>query len=282
MTAAATIPLNDGRAMPRLGLGTFLMPPGETEALVRTAIDVGYRAIDTARFYENEAEVGAAVRASDQTIFVTTKLWRDDMGTGRTRAAFDRSMEQLGLDWLDLYLIHWPEPQTGLAVETWRELVALRDEGRVRSIGVSNFTEAHLREIIDATGVVPAVNQVEMHPRFQQRSLRAFHEEHGIVTTAWSPLGRGTVLNDPAVANIAEKHGCTSGQAILAWHLALNVVVIPKSSSAKRLAENLSATDVQLDQEDMAAFAALDHPEGRIGPDPDDVGAYQGIPERWR
>lgn len=277
-----TIPLNDGRAMPRFGLGTFLMPPGETEALVRTAIEIGYRVIDTARFYENEAEVGAAVRASDQTIFVTTKLWRDDMGEGRTRAAFDRSMEQLGLDWLDLYLIHWPEPQTGLAVDTWKEMVALRDEGRVRSIGVSNFTQAHLTEIIDATGVVPAVNQVEMHPRFQKRALRRFHEQHNIVTTAWSPLGRGTVLDDPAVRRVADKHGCTPGQAILAWHLAEGVSVIPKSSSRSRLAENLESARISLDDEDRAAFAAMDHPEGRIGPDPDDVGAYQGIPERWR
>ena len=279
-TAPPAVTLNDGRTMPQIGLGTFLMPPGDTRALCEAAIDAGYRAIDTATFYENEAEVGAAVRAQRETIFVTTKLWRDDMGRDSTRAGFDRSFAALGLDWLDLYLIHWPEPQTGRYIETWQELVRLRDEGRIRSIGVSNFTARHLERIIDATGVIPAVNQVECHPRFQQTELKAFCAENGIKLTAWSPLGRGTVLDDPEIARIATKHARTPAQVILRWHVEQDVIVIPKASSRARLDENLDIFDFRLDQDDLRAIAAMDEADGRIGPDPDDTASYQGIPNR--
>ena len=281
-TAQPTVTLNDGHVMPQIGFGTFLMPPDETRALCKAAIETGYRAIDTATFYANEAEVGAAVRDSRETIFVTTKLWRDDMGRGNTRAAFDRSFAALGLDWLDLYLIHWPEPQIGLAGETWRELITLRDEGRVRSIGVSNFTARHLEQIIDDTGVIPAVNQVECHPRFQQVELKAFCAENGIKLTAWSPLGRGTVLDDPEIARIAEKHGRTAAQVILRWHLEEDVIVIPKSSSPDRIKENLDLFDFRLDDDDLRAIAAMDEADGRIGPDPDDTPSFQGMPDRKR
>jgi 2,5-diketo-D-gluconate reductase A len=281
-TAVPSVTLNDGRTMPQIGLGTFLMPPGDTQRLVESAIDAGYRHIDTAKFYENEAEVGAAVRARRETIFVTTKLWRDDMGYDAALRAFDRSFDQLGLDWLDLYLIHWPEPQTERYVESWKALVRLREEGRVKSIGVSNFTMAHLEHIIDETGVIPAVNQVECHPRFQQVELRAFCEENGIAVTSWSPLGRGTVLDDPEIARIAAKHGKSPGQVILRWHLDQGLIVIPKASSSARLAENLAVTGFALDEEDLAAIARLDEADGRIGPDPDDTPSYRGIPERKR
>jgi len=272
MTDQPRITLNDGRQMPQLGYGVFLVPPEETRRLVADAIDVGYEAIDTATFYRNEAEVGQAVRASGKTIFVTTKLWNDDQGFDRTLRAFDASYEALGLDAIDLYLIHWPKPRQDLYVESWKALVRLRDEGRVKTIGVSNFTMAHLETIIHDTGVVPAVNQVELHPYFQQVELRAFHEENGIVTTSWSPLGRGPVggvLKEPAISEIARKHGKTPAQVILRWHVENGLTVIPKSSSRARQAENLDIFGFRLDPDDMHAIAELDRRDGRIGPDPD-------------
>ena len=263
------ITLNDGSQMPQLGYGVFLVPPEETKRLVADAIDVGYQAVDTATFYRNEAEVGAAVRESRKTIFVTTKLFNDDQGYDRALSAFDASYKALGLDVIDLYLIHWPKPKQYLYGESWKALVRLRDEGRVRSIGVSNFTMAHLETIIHDTGVVPAVNQIELHPYFQQVELRAFHDENDIVTTSWSPLGRGGVLDDPVIGEIARKYGKTPAQIILRWHLDSGLTVIPKSSSRARQAENLDIFGFSLDADDLRAIARLDQSDGRIGPNPD-------------
>jgi 2,5-diketo-D-gluconate reductase A len=269
MTDQPRIRLNDGRDMPQLGYGVFQVPPEETERLVADAIDVGYEAVDTATFYRNESGVGRAVRDSGKTIFVTTKLWNDNQGYDQALRAFDASYRALGLDAIDLYLIHWPKPHLDLYVETWKALIRLRDEGRVKTIGVSNFTAAHLERIIHDTGVVPAVNQIELHPHLQQVELRAFHEENGIVTTSWSPLGRGAVLGDQVIAGIARKHGRTPAQVIIRWHIDLGLTVIPKSSSRARQAENLDVFGFSLDDEDMQAIAGLDRPDGRIGPDPD-------------
>lgn len=267
-----TITLNDGTAMPQLGLGVFQVPPPEAQRLVRTALEVGYKAVDTAAFYENEEGVGAAVRERDDWIFVTTKLWVDALARDAALKAFDQSMAKLGLEKLDLYLIHWPAPARELYVEAWKALIELRDQGRVTSIGVSNFTPAHLERIIGETGVVPAVNQIELHPSFQQRDARAFHAAHGIATQSWSPLGRGAGLGDPAIARIAAKHGKSSAQTILRWHLDAGLIVIPKTSSRERLIENLDVFDFTLDAADMAAIEALDRPDGRIGPDPEVLG----------
>jgi 2,5-diketo-D-gluconate reductase A len=269
MTDQPRITLNDGSPMPQLGYGVFLVPPEETRRLVRDAIDVGYQAIDTATFYRNEAEVGAALRESGKRPFVTTKLWNDHQGYDNALRHFDASYKALGLDVVDLYLIHWPKPKQDLFVESWKALIRLREEGRVKTIGVSNFTMAHLERIIHDTGVVPAVNQIELHPYFQQVELRAFHEENAIVTTSWSPLGRGGDLDDPVIARIAQKHGKTPAQVILRWHVENGLTVIPKSSSRARQAENLDIFDFGLDADDMHAISELDRRDGRIGPDPD-------------
>jgi len=269
MTDQPRITLNDGKSMPQLGYGVFLVPPAETKRLVADAIDVGYQAVDTATFYRNEAEVGAAVRDSGKTVFVTTKLLNEDQGYDRALKAFDASYKALGLETIDLYLIHWPKPALDLYVESWKALVRLRDEGRVKTIGVSNFTMAHLERIIHDSGVVPAVNQIELHPHFQQVELRAFHDENAIVTTSWSPLGRGGVLDDPVIAGIARKHGKTPAQVIIRWHIDNGLTVIPKSSSRARQAENLDVFGFSLDADDLHAIAALDRADGRIGPDPD-------------
>ena len=270
MTDQPTITLNDGRAMPQIGQGVFLVPPAEAREIVQMGLEAGYRSVDTAAFYKNESGVGEAVRACDETVFVTTKLWNGDQGRDSARAAFERSFEQLGLDWLDLYLIHWPVPSQDRYLDSWKTLIDLQKEGRVRSIGVSNFTVEHLTRIIDATGVVPATNQIELHPHLQQNELVAFHETHGIATTSWSPLGRGAVLGDDVIAAIAAKYGKTPAQVILRWHVERGLVVIPKASSAARLAENLDILDFALDGEDMGKIAALDR-DGRIGPHPDSM-----------
>ena len=272
MTNVPSIDLNDGRAIPQLGLGVWQIPNEETAAVVRTALDVGYRSFDTAAIYHNEAGVGEGLRGAPvprDELFVTTKVWNDRQGYDETLRAFDESLGRLALDYVDLYLIHWPAPRRDRYVDTWRALVRLREEGRARSVGVSNFTAAHLRRLIGETGVVPAVNQVELHPRFQQGALRAFHAEHGITTESWSPLGQGRLVGDPTLDAIARKHGKTAAQVILRWHLDLGLVVIPKSVRAERLRENLDVLDFRLDAEDMARIAALDRPDGRLGFDPD-------------
>ncbi len=256
--------LNDGRTMPALGLGTWQVPEAHVAAIVRKGIDTGYRLIDTAALYHNERGVGDGVKGED--VFLTTKLWNDRHDDAA--AALDESLALLGVEMVDLYLIHWPAPSADLYVDAWRALIDLRGEGKARSIGVSNFLPEHLDHIIEATGVTPAVNQIELHPRFQQAEARAYHAARGIVTQSWSPLGQGGLLADATLARIAAKHGRSSAQVVLAWHLALGLSAIPKASSADHLTDNYAALDVTLDDEDMAAIAGMDDAEGRIGPDP--------------
>jgi 2,5-diketo-D-gluconate reductase A len=244
--------------------------------VVKTAIDAGYRHVDTARIYDNEVGVGQGIAASGvdrDELFVTTKLWNSDQGTDSARAALDASLERLGLDAVDLYLIHWPSPAQDRYVETWSTLVELREDGRARSIGVSNFHAPHLDRIVDATGVVPAINQVELHPYFQQRELREAHGRLGVATQAWSPLGQGgELLADPVITGIAsELEGdVTPAQVVLRWHLQRGFVTIPKSQHAGRIAQNLDVFGFSLDDEQLARIDGLDRGEaGRIGPNPE-------------
>ncbi len=265
------IPLDDGNGIPQLGFGVYQLPDAETPAIVGAALEAGYRSIDTAAIYGNEAGVGRALSRTAiprEDIFVTTKLWNDRQGYDSTLTAFDESLTRLGLEAVDLYLIHWPCPQKGSYVETWRALVRLRQEGRARSIGVSNFTAEHLERVIDETGVTPAVNQIELHPHFQQRALRAVHARLGIVTEAWSPLGQAKALNDPVVEAIARRHGRSPAQIVLRWHIEHGLVAIPKSATPSRIAENIAVFDFSLTPEDRAAIDGLDRSDGRIGPDP--------------
>ena len=262
---------NNGVEIPQLGLGVFLVEPNETQAVVAAALDVGYRHIDTAAAYNNEAEVGAAIADADlprDELFITTKVWNLDQGHDRALGAFDLSLGKLGLDYLDLYLIHWPAPGRDRYVETWRAMEKILAEGRVRSIGVSNFGIEHLQRLIDETETVPAVNQVELHPNLPQRELRDFHAEHGIVTEAWSPLARGELLDDASVRRIADAHGKTPAQVLLRWHIELGNVVIPKSRTPERIAENIEVFDFELTPEDHETITALENGH-RIGPHPD-------------
>lgn len=269
--------LNSGYNMPQLGLG--LMRFGaetETTAVIARAAEAGYRLFDTASVYGTEQQTGDGLRAIDvarEDLFITTKLWNDSQGSVAPRRALDESLARLGLAYLDLYLIHWPLPMFDQYAETWRALIDLQKEGKIRSIGVSNFTEDHLDRIIGETGVAPAVNQVEMHPYFQQRNLRAFHDRHAIVTQAWSPFGGGgsgeaNLLADPMVVKIADKHGRTPSQVILSWHIRCGVSVIPKATSKAHLEANMNAFGFDLDDDDIALLAGLDRDDGRCGPDP--------------
>jgi 2,5-diketo-D-gluconate reductase A len=271
MTNQPAIPLNDGRSIPQLGFGVWQVPDDVTASVVLEAIAAGYRSIDTAVVYENETGVGAAIDSSPvqrEQLFITTKIWNSQQGYDKTLRAFDKSLGRLGLDYLDLLLIHWPKPGQNLYADTWRALVELRRQGRVRSIGVSNFNIDHLQRIIDASGVVPAVNQIELHPRFQQRELREFHRRQNIATESWSPLGQGQLLQDATIAAIARKHGRSAAQVILRWHLDSGLIVIPKSVTPARIRENFNVFDFRLDAEDMQHIAALDSADGRIGPEP--------------
>jgi 2,5-diketo-D-gluconate reductase A len=217
--------------------------------------------------YRNEEGVGVAVQGRPD-VFVTTKLGNSDHGFDETLRAFEASARKLARHPIDLYLIHWPRPRTNRYVESWKGLVRLREEGRVRSIGVSNFNRDHLERIIDETGVTPAVNQIELHPRFQQRALRKFHDERGIKTESWSPLGRGGLLGEAAIVAAAEKHGRTPPQVVIRWHLDHGLIAIPKTVRAERLEENIGALDFRLDEDDIRRIDALDSPYGRMGPDP--------------
>ncbi|MFD8555671.1 aldo/keto reductase [Streptosporangium canum] len=265
------ITLNNGVSMPQLGFGVFQVPEDETARAVTGALEAGYRSIDTAAIYGNERGVGQALAASGlprEELFVTTKVWNGDQGYDSTLAAFDASLAKLGLDHLDLYLIHWPAPARDLYGETWKAMEKLLSDGRVRAIGVSNFQPAHLTRLIDTGGIVPAVNQIELHPALQQAGLRDFHARHGIVTEAWSPLAQGAVLKDPVIVEIAERHGKTPAQAVLRWHVQLGNVVIPKSVTPARIKENIDVFDFSLTDGDMEAIARLDAGT-RTGPDPD-------------
>lgn len=263
--------LNDRRRMPQLGLGVWQMPADRTAEVVGEALRIGYRLIDGAAIYGNEEGLGEAVRSADlprDEIFVTSKLWNDQQGRDRTLRAFDATMDRLGLDRLDLYLIHWPTPQHDLYVETWQTLIGLRDEGRVASIGVANFNEPHLERLIAETGVAPAVNQIELHPSFAQPEMRAVDARLGIVTQSWAPLGRTADFSAGPVIEIAERHGASPAQIIIAWHLAHGLSVIPKSQNPDRLRQNFAAKDITLSVDDIAAIDALES-AGRNGPDPD-------------
>lgn len=260
---------NDDREMPLLGLGTYKLRGEDLIRSVREAIDLGYRHFDTATLYENEEELGQALneamKAGDVTrdeLFITSKVWHDHHGKDKVGQAFRESLDKLQLDYLDLYLIHWPWPQGGLYVETFEEIARMQGMGQIASIGVANFYEETLQTLIDETGIVPVLNQVELHPGFTQPELREFHAKHGIVTEAWSPLARGVILNNPEVIAVAEKHGITPGQAVLAYLLSKGISVIPKSSRRERLAENFAAAEVELAPGDVAALDALDGQEG--------------------
>lgn len=271
MTQQPTVSLDDGRAIPQVGLGVWQTPDDGAAAAVSTAINAGYRHVDTAAVYENERGVGEGLRQSGvarEELFVTTKVWNADQGFDATLKAMDASLGRLGLDHVDLYLIHWPAPAKGLYVDTWRALVRLKEEGRAKSIGVSNFTAEHLDRLMAETGVTPVLNQIELHPRFQQRALRKAHAEQGIATESWSPLGQGKLLEDPVITKIAGKHGKTPAQVIIRWHIDNGLVVIPKSVTPSRIQANVDVFDFRLDEDDMAKIASLDAADGRMGPDP--------------
>ncbi|MCQ1995406.1 aldo/keto reductase [Arthrobacter sp. zg-Y1171] len=277
MQPAARIPLNNGVLMDQVGFGTYKIPADDAARLCLEALGAGYRHLDTAALYGNEAGVGEAVNTFTRAngvdrsdIFVTSKVWNTDQGYDSTLRAFDASLSRLGLDYLDLYLIHWPCPQRGQFVDTYRALEELYAAGRVRAIGVSNFQPGHLRQLLDATGIVPAVNQIELHPWLAQEELRQLHQRLGIRTAAWSPLGRGAVLADPVVVRIAAELGRTPAQVILRWHLDLGNIVIPKASSPERIAGNLDLYSFELTGDHRTALNGLDRGQ-RSGSHPDEV-----------
>ncbi len=267
------ITLNDGHTIPQLGYGVFKVDPAETERLVSTALEVGYRHIDTAAIYGNEEGVGRAIAASGiprDELFITTKLWNSEQGTDKPRAAIETSLDKLGLDHVDLYLIHWPRPDQDLYVDTWRQLETFRGEGLTRSIGVSNFHRPHLERLLAETETVPAVDQLELHPAFAQRELRAFGADHGIHIEAWGPLGQGKydLFGEKAVADAAEAHGVTPAQVVLRWHLDNGIIVFPKSSTPERIAQNFDVFGFELTPDEVAAIDAIDRGQ-RVGSDPD-------------
>jgi diketogulonate reductase-like aldo/keto reductase len=268
-----TITLNNGVTMPQLGFGVFQVPDAEATDAVTTALRAGYRSIDTAALYRNESGVGRAIAQSGlrrDELFVTSKVWNSDQGYDSTLRAYDASLSRLGLDFLDLYLIHWPTPKRGRYPETWRALEKLLGDGRVRAIGVSNFRPAHLQRLFDEFDVVPAVNQVELHPRLQQPELREFDAAHGIATEAWAPLAQSVVLDDPVLSAIAQRLGVTTAQVVLRWHLQIGNVVIPKSVTPARIVANIDLFGFELSDEDMKQIADLDRGR-RIGADPEQV-----------
>ena len=276
MTAVHAPPFHDGRSVPQLGYGVWQVEDEVAADVVRQAIDAGYRHIDTAAGYQNEGGVGRAVKAADvprEDLFITTKLANGDQGFDSAKAALDASLEKLDTDYVDLYLIHWASPQRGKYLESWKALIELQQEGKAKSIGVSNFPIPQLEEIIAETGVVPVMHQIELHPEFQQSELRRYHAEKGILTEAWSPLGQGgDILKDPVITAIAEAHGVDAGQVIIAWHLAIGNVVIPKTVTPERIVSNLAAAQLVLTDEEVERIDGLDRADGRIGADPANPG----------
>ncbi|MFE1446113.1 aldo/keto reductase [Streptomyces olivaceoviridis] len=270
-TPVPTVTLHNGVEIPQLGFGVFQVPDAETAAVVSAALEAGYRSIDTAAIYGNESGVGKALAGSGiprGDLFVTTKLWNADQGYDATLKAFDAGLERLGLDYVDLYLIHWPTPARDLYRESWKAIEKLAADGRIRAAGVSNFQPAHLKRLLDGADLVPVVNQIELHPGLQQSELRALHADLGIATEAWSPLAQGAVLGDEAITAIAARHGKSPAQVVLRWHLQLGTIAIPKSVTPARMRENLDVFDFTLSDEEMAAIAALDRGL-RTGPHPD-------------
>ncbi|WP_280496575.1 aldo/keto reductase [Nocardia asiatica] len=270
-----TVALNDGTTIPQLGYGVFRVPDDEATPAVAAALEAGYRAIDTAAYYRNEAGTGAAMAACGiprEQLHITTKVWHTDLGYDATLAAVEQSLANLKLDYLDLYLIHWPVPSRDLYVESWRALEKIQSEGLARSIGVSNFPIPQLERLITETGTVPAVNQVELHPWLPQTELREFDTRHGIATQAWSPLGHGRLVTDPVVAQVAARHGKTAAQILLRWNIELGNIVISKSVTPERIQSNLEIFDFELTSEDHDLLATLDNGT-RTGPDPTVYGA---------
>lgn len=268
------ITLNDGTRIPQLGFGVFKVDPAETERIVGEALEIGYRHIDTAAIYGNETGVGRAIATSGiprDELFITTKLYNDDQGTDSAFAAFDRSLDALGLDRVDLYLIHWPSPRQDRYVETWRALERIRDSGRATSIGVSNFLVPHLQRLLEETEVVPAVDQIELHPYHQQPAVTSFARGHGIAIEAWGPLGQGKypLLELPTITAIAAVHGKSPAQVVLRWHLQVGNIVFPKTTSRQRMAENFDLFDFELTPTEQASITALER-GGRVGGDPNE------------
>lgn len=279
LSSKKTVPLlkmNDGLFIPQLGFGVWNISNQNVKDAVKQAINIGYRHIDTATAYNNEEGVGLGVAQCGierKNIFLTTKVSNTDQGYDKTMQAFDESAKRLGVSTVDLYLIHWPAPARDLFVETWKALIRLKQENRVRSIGVCNFRIVDLERLINETGVAPAINQVELHPQFQQKQLRIFHDKNNILTEAWSPLGRGQFLDNPVLKKIADEHHKTVAQIILRWHMEMGTVAIPKSQSPQRMAENFNIFDFRLTAANHDAIASLDSVDGRLGPDPSE---YQG------
>ncbi|MFG5718340.1 aldo/keto reductase [Streptomyces murinus] len=272
-TSVPAVTLGNGVEIPQLGFGVFQVPDDETTAAVTAALETGYRSIDTAAIYGNEKGVGRALAASGlprKDLFVTTKVWNADQGYDATLRAFDASLAALGLDHVDLYLIHWPAPARDLYRDSWRALERLAGEGRVRAAGVSNFQPGHLRRLLEDATLTPAVNQIELHPGLQQAELRAFHAEHAIATEAWSPLAQGAVLGEPVIAGLAARYGRSPAQIVIRWHLQLGNIVIPKSVTPARIRENFDVFGFTLTAEEMRALAALDRGL-RTGPHPDEL-----------
>ena len=271
MTAVPTLTMNDGVTIPQLGFGVFQIPQDETDTAVTTALEAGYRLIDTAQGYQNEEGVGSAVAKSDLSrddLFITTKLTNSEQGYDSTLRAFDDSMRKLGIDVLDLFLIHWPQPMFDQYVDTWRAFEKLQSDGRIRSIGVSNFEVEHFERLAQECDVVPSINQIELHPEFTQSELRSYHEEHGILTEAWGPIGQGKgLLEQDVITGLAQALDRSPAQIVLRWHLQLGNVVIPKSVTPERIRENFAVFDFELSEDDMAQIATLDTGR-RLGPDP--------------
>lgn len=270
MTATPSLPLLDNRTIPQLGFGLWQVPEETTGEIVAQALKLGYRLLDGAAIYGNEVGQGEGLRASGlprNDVFVTTKVWNEHQGFDSTLRSIDASLDRLGLDAVDLCLIHWPCPDKDLYVDTWRAFIRAKEEGKLRSIGVSNFAPDHLERIIGETGVKPVLNQIELHPRLQQAELRAFHAEHGIITQSWTPLGQSKSFDNPVIMSICEKYGRTPAQIVLRWHVQLGCAVIPRSTNPKRMAQNMALFDFSLSDDDMTAIAGLDA-DDRLGPDP--------------